>query len=33
VRVLSCSRDAEPLEGVIQRIADLDYEWGVSDGN
>ena len=30
-RVLGAS--GEPLEALIERIADLDYEWGVSDGN
>lgn len=23
----------EPLDELIERIADLDYQWGVSDGN
>jgi hypothetical protein len=23
----------EPLERVIERITDLGYEWGISDGN
>jgi hypothetical protein len=32
-RVLAASRRGEPIADVIDRIADLDYEWGVSDGN
>lgn len=32
-RVLAGGRPAEPIADVIQRIADLDYAWGVSDGN
>jgi len=33
LRVLSRFRPAEPVGTVIDRIADLGYEWGVSDGN
>ncbi|WP_342379981.1 poly(ADP-ribose) glycohydrolase [Myxococcus stipitatus] len=31
--VLARGAPGEPLPGLIERIADLDYEWGVSDGN
>ncbi|AGC43383.1 hypothetical protein MYSTI_02054 [Myxococcus stipitatus DSM 14675] len=30
--VLAAGAPGEPLSGLIERIADLDYEWGVSDG-
>lgn len=32
-RVLAGGRAGEPIARVIERIADLDYEWGVSDDN
>ncbi len=32
-RVLQAGTPGEPLAGLIERIGDLDYEWGVSDGN
>ena len=32
-RVLAGGRPGEPFASVIERIADLDYQWGVSDGN
>lgn len=31
--VLAGGRAGEPIAAVIERIADLDYEWGLSDGN
>jgi hypothetical protein len=32
-RVLAAGAPGEPLAELIERIGDLDYEWGVSDGN
>ena len=31
--VLAAGTAGEPLADLIERIGDLDYEWGVSDGN
>jgi hypothetical protein len=31
--ILAAGRAGEPIAKVIERTADLDYEWGVSDGN
>ncbi|NMO17065.1 hypothetical protein HPC49_11415 [Pyxidicoccus fallax] len=32
-RVLAAGTPGEPLAELVERIGDLDYEWGVSDGN
>lgn len=32
-RVLAAGEAGEPLAALLERVDDLDYEWGVSDGN
>jgi hypothetical protein len=32
-RVLADGTAGEPLAALMERVADLDYEWGLSDGN
>jgi hypothetical protein len=31
--VLAAGAPGEPLVALLERVADLDYEWGTSDGN